>query len=309
MRAGARRLPLFALRRRCSVAGGPSAAHARSRSAARSIDGPDVRRPGRRRDGRGRHRRARLPQARRRSRTRIRGAAPAARWRAPQRVDVGQDFDSSWPAIGAGDGGRLVVTWVQEFGAGSDRLFSASLDPGATRFQAPVAVDLNVGEANGTYPSLAMNRGGRPTSSTGSRPRPAPNQTSARLRRHRHARRALQRLLWSLLGVARRPQPVRLRCARRPRELAAGRHRRDRQRARRVPGARRRVRRPRLGAARLRHDVRHPAAGQPAAVRRRAAARRRRAFALDVSGFGAGRGRLPPAARPSARRSSDHACS
>jgi hypothetical protein len=81
-------------------------------------------------------------------------------WRAPQRVDVGQSFDSSWPAIGAGDGGRLVVTWVQEFGAGTDRLFSASLDPGATRFQAPVAIDLSVGEATGTYPSLAMNPGG-----------------------------------------------------------------------------------------------------------------------------------------------------
>jgi hypothetical protein len=81
-------------------------------------------------------------------------------WRPPQRVDTGQAFDSSWPAIGAGDGGRLVVVWIQEFGAGTDRLFSASLDPGASRFQPPVAVDLSVGEATGTYPSLAMNPGG-----------------------------------------------------------------------------------------------------------------------------------------------------
>ncbi|PWU24880.1 MAG: hypothetical protein C5B48_04140 [Candidatus Rokuibacteriota bacterium] len=82
-------------------------------------------------------------------------------WHTPQQVDAGQAFDSSWPAIGAGDGGRLVVTWVQAFGGGqTDRLFSASLDPGATRFQAPVAVDLNVGDATGTYPSLAMNPGG-----------------------------------------------------------------------------------------------------------------------------------------------------
>ena len=81
-------------------------------------------------------------------------------WRPPQRVDAGQNFDSSWPTIGAGDGGRLVVTWVQEFGAGTDRLFSASLDPGASQFQAPIAIDLNVGEATGTYPSLAMNPGG-----------------------------------------------------------------------------------------------------------------------------------------------------
>jgi hypothetical protein len=81
-------------------------------------------------------------------------------WRAPQRVDVGQAFDSSWARIGAGNRGRLVVTWVQEFGAGSDRMFSAALDPGATRFQPPVPVDLNVGEATATFPSLAMARGG-----------------------------------------------------------------------------------------------------------------------------------------------------
>jgi hypothetical protein len=82
------------------------------------------------------------------------------RWRPPQRVDVGQRFDSYWPRIGAGDDGRLVVTWVQEFGPGSDRMFSASLDPGATSFQGPIPIDFDVGEATATYPSLAMNRGG-----------------------------------------------------------------------------------------------------------------------------------------------------
>jgi hypothetical protein len=85
----------------------------------------------------------------------------AGAWQAPQRIDAGQRFDSSWPAIGAGNGGRLVVVWVQEFGSGTDRLFSASLDPGAKRFQAPIPIDLNVGEATATYPSLAMNRGGQ----------------------------------------------------------------------------------------------------------------------------------------------------
>lgn len=82
-------------------------------------------------------------------------------WRAPQRVDVGQSFDSSWARIGAGDGGRLLVTWVQEFGVESDRMFSATLDPGANSFQAPVPVDFNVGEAASTYPDLAMSRGGQ----------------------------------------------------------------------------------------------------------------------------------------------------
>jgi hypothetical protein len=82
------------------------------------------------------------------------------RWLPPQRVDAGQRFDSSWPAIGAGDGGRLAVTWVQEFGQSSDRMYSATLDAGARRFQAPVPVDLNVGESTATWPSLAVNRSG-----------------------------------------------------------------------------------------------------------------------------------------------------
>jgi hypothetical protein len=81
--------------------------------------------------------------------------------RAPQRVDFGQRFDSSWPAIGAGDGGRLVVTWVQENGVETDRMFSAQIDPGAQRFTAPVPVDMNVGEATDTWPSMAMSRGGQ----------------------------------------------------------------------------------------------------------------------------------------------------
>ncbi len=85
----------------------------------------------------------------------------AAGWEAPQRVDTGQDFDSSWPRIAAGDGGRLLVTWVQEFGVGSDRMFSATLDPGAKGFQEPVPVDFNVGEATATFPDLAMNAGGQ----------------------------------------------------------------------------------------------------------------------------------------------------
>ncbi|MBK5220416.1 MAG: PKD domain-containing protein [Thermoleophilia bacterium] len=82
-------------------------------------------------------------------------------WGAPQRVDIGQEFDSSWAQIAAGTNGRLLVTWVQEFGVGTDRMFSATLDPGAQGFQAPVPVDFNVGEATSTFPDLAMNAGGQ----------------------------------------------------------------------------------------------------------------------------------------------------
>ena len=83
------------------------------------------------------------------------------RWHPARQVDVGQAFGSSWARIGAGDGGRLVVTWVQENGADSDRMFSATLDPGAASFQTPVPLDFNVGEAAATYPDLAMARGGQ----------------------------------------------------------------------------------------------------------------------------------------------------
>ena len=100
------------------------------------IDGPSADVLGRRRRGDvgGRQRRRRLPEARSDGRSHVFAAQfRDGGWRAPQRVDVGQASTPSWPRIGAGDGGRLVVTWVQEFGVESDRMFSATLDPGATR--------------------------------------------------------------------------------------------------------------------------------------------------------------------------------
>lgn len=122
-------------------------------------------------------------------------------WSPAQRVDVGQSFDSSWPRIGAGNGGRLVVTWVQEFGVESDRLFSATLDPGATGFQAPVPIDFNVGEATSTFPDLAMNRGGQAylayrviTDSTSSANPPGYVGADVRVARYNGR-------LWSVLGT------------------------------------------------------------------------------------------------------------
>ncbi len=125
----------------------------------------------------------------------------AGAWRPAQRVDAGQNFDSSWPRIGAGNGGRLVVTWVQEFGVESDRLFSATLDPGATGFQAPVPIDFNVGEATSTFPDLAMNRGGQAylayrviTDSTSSANPPGYVGADVRVARYNGR-------LWSVLGT------------------------------------------------------------------------------------------------------------
>ncbi len=85
----------------------------------------------------------------------------SGRWGPPQRVDAGQPFESSFPAIAAGEGGRLVVVWANHYSSTTDGLFSAALEPGSTGFQAPVPVDLNIGEAVGTYPSVAMNLAGQ----------------------------------------------------------------------------------------------------------------------------------------------------
>ena len=119
---------------------------------------------------------------------------------------------SSWSRIAAGNRGRLLVTWVQEFGAGTDRMFSANLDPGATGFAVPVPVDFNVGEATSSYPDLAMNPGGQAyltylvvTDTSAANP---PGYVGAAVRVARYNNR-----LWSLIGspVNRNPaSPVRL---------------------------------------------------------------------------------------------------
>jgi hypothetical protein len=81
-------------------------------------------------------------------------------WGPAQRVDVGQPFESSFPAIAAGVGGRLVVVWTNHYSSTTDGLFSAALEPGSTGFQKPVPIDLDIGQAIGTYPSVAMNLAG-----------------------------------------------------------------------------------------------------------------------------------------------------
>ncbi len=83
------------------------------------------------------------------------------KWNAPQRVDTGEDFESSFPAIAAGEGGRLEVVWANHYSSTTDGLFSATMDPGSSGFQAPVPVDLNIGQATGTYPSIAMDGAGQ----------------------------------------------------------------------------------------------------------------------------------------------------
>jgi hypothetical protein len=82
------------------------------------------------------------------------------RWHAPQRLDVGQRFTSSWPRIGAADHGRLVVTWVQQGPPNQDSLYSAVLPRGGSRFLPPTLVDFTIGDSRAAFPSLAMSSGG-----------------------------------------------------------------------------------------------------------------------------------------------------
>ena len=84
-------------------------------------------------------------------------------WQPPTQVDAGQPFAASFPAIAAGDDGRLLVVWAEpwaEVDGGKEtlyQLYSSELDPGATQFGPAQQVDPNdIGDGTAAYPSLAM---------------------------------------------------------------------------------------------------------------------------------------------------------
>jgi hypothetical protein len=86
-------------------------------------------------------------------------------WQAPIQVDVGQTGPASFPAIAAGNGGELLVVWVQPWmwisaspGAQATlhyALMSAVLQPGAQSFGQIERIE-DVGDGTAVYPSLAM---------------------------------------------------------------------------------------------------------------------------------------------------------
>jgi hypothetical protein len=82
-------------------------------------------------------------------------------WQTPIRVDTGDQYAASSPRIGAADGGQLVVVWSTPFATVKEHpvseLLSATLGPGASRFQEPVIVDPNIGEGTDVSPDIAMN--------------------------------------------------------------------------------------------------------------------------------------------------------
>jgi hypothetical protein len=88
------------------------------------------------------------------------------RWGAPVEVDGEDAYGASEPAIAAGEGGRLLVVWVQPRNVSPANiveyeLMGASLQPGASAFGQAIAVDPSVGEprtgdAGAVDPRLAM---------------------------------------------------------------------------------------------------------------------------------------------------------
>jgi hypothetical protein len=82
-------------------------------------------------------------------------------WQPPVQVDGGQPFAASFPAIAAGNGGRLLVVWAEPYATINQvthyELMSAEIDPGASQFGPAIQVDpKDIGDGTAAYPSLAM---------------------------------------------------------------------------------------------------------------------------------------------------------
>lgn len=86
-------------------------------------------------------------------------------WLPPVRVDYEEPFAASWPRIGAGNGGELVVVWATPFATENsrpvDELLGATLGPGASTFGRAMIVDPDIRYGTGTSPDLAMSSTGQ----------------------------------------------------------------------------------------------------------------------------------------------------
>ena len=87
------------------------------------------------------------------------------RWSPPIRVDGEQPFAGSWPRIGAGNGGELVVVWATPFATEHERpvdeLLGATLGAGSSSFSPAVLIDPDIRSGTGTSPDLAMTATGQ----------------------------------------------------------------------------------------------------------------------------------------------------
>jgi hypothetical protein len=153
-------------------------------------------------------------------------------WGGPVEVDGEDLYGASQPTIVAGEGGRLLVVWVQPRNVSSsgvtlDELMGASLQPGASGFGQAIIVDPSVGEpytgdSSAVAPRLAMapdgaayvvyraivndcetNRAGEPPSSS-CRPGSTDRLVEVRVAR-------FQYLTWSSLGAVNRAPQIAMR--------------------------------------------------------------------------------------------------
>lgn len=80
-------------------------------------------------------------------------------WLPPIEVDAGQPFGASFPAIAAGDDGRLLVVWAEPWARIGEvthyRLMSAAIEPGAQQFGPAIPI-ADIGDGTAAYPSVAM---------------------------------------------------------------------------------------------------------------------------------------------------------
>lgn len=86
-------------------------------------------------------------------------------WQTPVEVDTRQPFGASQPAIAAGNGGRLLVVWIEPWAVVNQvtqyELMSAELSPGASNFGPVEEVDPNnVGDGTAAFPAVAMSPNG-----------------------------------------------------------------------------------------------------------------------------------------------------
>jgi hypothetical protein len=80
-------------------------------------------------------------------------------WQPPIEVDAGQPFGASFPAIAAGNDGRLLVVWAEPWATIAEvthyRLMSAAVEPGAQQFGPALPIE-EIGDGTAAYPALTM---------------------------------------------------------------------------------------------------------------------------------------------------------
>lgn len=142
-------------------------------------------------------------------------------WQPPIEVDAGQPFGASFPAIAAGDDGRLLVVWAEPWAVISQvthyRLMSAAVEPGAQQFGPALPID-DLGDGTAAYPSLGMAPDGVAyvayrvvTDALTNNPTILPFKPGDELIDVRVARYAGEGLPWTLLGPINNQQELPMR--------------------------------------------------------------------------------------------------